>query len=103
MMDRVESNVSRVACVEVPDAPSQPQHKADSSRVNGVTMAALAACLVAMAAFVWVAGALLGSVGMGVLLVLSLTAAFALPELLLIAFAQLQCDADARDGSGDAS
>ena len=55
-----------------------------------------------MAAFVWVADRLWGSVGMGVLLVRSLTAAFALPELLLIAFAQVQSHADPRDGSSDA-
>jgi alginate O-acetyltransferase complex protein AlgI len=36
------------------------------------------------------------------LLVLSLTAAFALPELLLIAFARVQSHADPRDGSSDA-
>jgi hypothetical protein len=40
---------------------------------------------------------------MGVLLVLSLTAAFALPELLLIAFAQVQGTAGDRDASGDVS
>jgi hypothetical protein len=51
---------------------------------------------------VWVADWLWGSVGMGVLLVLSLTAAFALPELLLIAFAQVQSHADPGDGSSDA-
>ena len=51
----------------------------------------------------WVADWLWGSVGMGVLLVLSLTAAFALPELLLIAFAQVQGTAGDRDASGDVS
>lgn len=59
-------------------------------------------CWPALAAFVWVADWLWGSVGMGVLLVLSLTAAFALPELLLIAFAQVQSHADPGDGSSDA-
>ena len=72
------------------------------SRLQGITVAAVLACLVGMAAFVWVADRLWGSVGMGVLLVLSLTAAFTLPELLLIAFAQVQSHADPRDGSSDA-
>ena len=43
-----------------------------------------------MAALVWMADRLWGSVGMGVLLVLALAAAFALPELLLMALAELQ-------------
>jgi len=35
--------------------------------------------------------------------VVGLTASFALPELVLIAIAQLQRDAEARDDSGNAS
>ena len=102
-MDRVESNVTRVACVQAPDAPSQNQRTSASRRVKGITIAALVACLAGMAAFVWVADRLWGSVGMGVMLVVGLTAAFALPELVLIAIAQLQRDAEARDDSGSAS
>ena len=102
MMDRVESNVSRVACVEAQGAPSSSQPVNAPARLERITVAAVLACLAGMAAFVWVADRLWGSVGMGVLLVLSLTAAFALPELLLIAFAQVQSHADPRDGSSDA-
>jgi hypothetical protein len=103
MMDRVESNVSRVACVQTPDTPVQRQGAAVSPRVNGVTLAALVACLAGMAAFVWVADRLWGSVGMGVLLMVGLTAAFALPELVLIAVAQLQRVTEASEDSGNAS
>ena len=103
MMDRIESKSSRVASIEVQDSPSSNQPVNAPSRVQGIMVAAVLACLVGMAAFVWVADRLWGSVGMGVLLVLSLTAAFALPELLLIAFAQVQSHADPRDGSSDAS
>ena len=103
MMDRVDSNVSRVACVQAPEAPAQRQGRTASPRVKGITIAALVACLAGMAAFVWVADRLWGSVGMGVLLVVGLTASFALPELVLIAIAQLQRDAEARDDSGNAS
>ena len=103
MMDRVESNVSRVACVQPPDVPSQIQRKTASQRVNGVTLAALMACLAGMAAFVWVADHLWGSVGMCVLLVVGLTAAFALPELVLIAIAQLQRDTETPEDSGEAN
>lgn len=103
MMDRIETNSRRVGFIEAQAAPSPRRSAGVPSRVQGITIAAVLACLVGMAAFVWVADQLWGSVGMGVLLVLSLTAAFALPELLLIAFTQLQSDADARDGSGGAS
>ena len=103
MMDRIESKSSRVASIEAQDSPSSNQPVNAPSRVQGITVAAVLACLVGMAAFVWVADRLWGSVGMGVLLVLSLTAAFALPELLLIAFAQVQSHADPRDGPSDAS
>lgn len=102
MMDRIESKSSRVASIEVQDSPSSSQPVNAPARLQGTTIAAVLACLVGMAAFVWVADRLWGSVGMGVLLVLSLTAAFALPELLLIAFAQVQSHADPRDGSSDA-
>ena len=102
MMDRIESKSSRVASIEAQGAPSPSQPVNAPSRLQGITVAAVLACLVGMAAFVWVADRLWGSVGMGVLLVLSLTAAFALPELLLIAFAQVQSHADPRDGSSDA-
>lgn len=103
MMDRIESKSSRVASIEAQGAPSSSQPLNAPARLQGITVAAVLACLVGMAAFVWVADRLWGSVGMGVLLVLSLTAAFALPELLLIAFAQVQNDVDTRGGSGDAS
>ena len=102
MMDRIESKSSRVASIEAQDSPSSNQPVNAPSRVQGIRVAAVLACLVGMAAFVWVADRLWGSVGMGVLLVLSLTAAFTLPELLLIAFAQVQSHADPRDGSSDA-
>ena len=102
MMDRIESQSNRVVCLEAQDASSTRQPANASSRVRGITVAAVLACLVGMAAFVWVADRLWGSVGMGVLLVLSLTAAFTLPELLLIAFARVQSHADPRDGSSDA-
>jgi hypothetical protein len=102
MMDRIESQSNRVVCLEAQDASSTRQPANASSRVQGTTIFAVLACLGGMTAFVWVADWLWGSVGMGVLLVLSLTAAFALPELLLIAFAQVQSHADPRDGSSDA-
>ena len=101
MMDRNESKSSLLS-IEAQGAPSSSQPVNAPSRLQGITVAAVLACLVGMAAFVWVADRLWGSVGMGVLLVLSLTAAFALPELLLIAFAQVQSHADPRDGSSDA-
>jgi len=101
-MDRIESQSNRVVCLEAQDASSTRQPANASSRVQGTTIFAVLACLGGMAAFVWVADRLWGSVGMGVLLVLSLTAAFALPELLLIAFARVQSHADPRDGSSDA-
>ena len=99
MMDRVETKSNRVVCAEPQAAPSASPVSSTPSRVQGITIAAVLACLGAMASFVWVANSLWGSVGMGVLLVLSLSAAFALPELLLIAFAQLQDDASKDDGS----
>ena len=102
MMDRIESQSNRIVCLEAQDASSTRQPANASSRVQGITIVAALACLGGMAAFVWVADWLWGSVGMGVLLVLSLTAAFALPELLLIAFARVQSHADPRDGSSDA-
>ena len=101
MMDRIESKSSLLS-IEAQGAPSSRQPVNAPSRLQGITVAAVLACLVGMAAFVWVADRLWGSVGMGVLLVLSLTAAFALPELLLIAFARVQSHADPRDGSSDA-
>ena len=103
MMDRIESQSNRVVCLEAQDASSTSQPANASSRVQGTTIFAVLACLGGMAAFVWVADWLWGSVGMGVLLVLSLTAVFALPELLLIAFAQVQGAAGDRDASGDVS
>jgi hypothetical protein len=103
MMDRIESQSNRVVCLEPQGASSTRQPANASSRVRGITIVAVLACLVGMAAFVWVADRLWGSVGMGVLLVLSLTTAFALPELLLIAFAQVQGTAEDRDAPGDVS
>lgn len=73
-----------------PARPTPTFRKDAPACVRGVTLAAVVACLAGMAAFVWVADRLWGSVGIGVLLVLALTAAFALPELMLIAFVQLQ-------------
>lgn len=100
-MDRIEPTAETAR-------PTPPAIRTDTRCAGrnghgaGAVVAATLACLAGMAAMVWVADHLWGSVGMGVLLALALTAAFALPELMLIVLTQVQRDeaADAGQASG---